>query len=98
MAERKLARATAMLTKLDSNTDGKLSPEELAAAGPQGTMFFDHADTDGDGAVSKAEADAMQAQMAERMGDGEGRGHGKGHGKRGGHGGGMMDWMGGDDN
>lgn len=97
MAERKALRAQSMLDRMDANADGSVTVEEMAAGGPDGGMFIDRADTDGDGAVSKAEADALKAEMGERMAEGgHGRGHGK-HGGHGGHGGGFMGWFGGEE-
>ncbi len=84
MAARKAARATRMLERLDANSDGQLSAEEFAAMG-QRRSPFDRADTDGDGAVSKAEAEVLMKDMAGRGG------HGGKHGKRG-HGGGDGGW------
>jgi Ca2+-binding EF-hand superfamily protein len=90
-AERQLARSTDMIARFDANGDGLLSADEMPQPG-EGKGMFDRIDTDKDGAISKAEADAAKEQMR------EGRGHGKGHGK--GHGHGMGHWfgMGGDDN
>ena len=76
--EARVAEMTAkMITKLDTDKDGLVSGEELAAAPGQDKMF-DPLDENEDGSISKEEADAA----------GEGRGHG--HGRHGKHGGGFF--------
>ena len=71
--EVRVAEMTAkMIAKLDTDKDGLVSGEELAAAPGQDRMF-DHMDENEDGSISKEEADAAA----------KGRGHGR-HGKHGG--------------
>lgn len=69
------ARAPEMAAKLiehmDSNADGQLSADEMAQ-GPRAPTMFERADEDGDGAISKAEAEDMQGKMGR---------HGKHHRK-----------------
>ncbi len=58
-------RAARMLDRLDSNDDGLLSQDEIASArrgGPD--RMFQRADTDGDGALTKAEFDAVAGKRA----------------------------------
>ena len=50
------------MTRMDANKDGKVSQEEIEGA-REGGRFFHRADTDGDGAVSKAEFEAAAASM-----------------------------------
>ena len=81
-AERKLLRAKEMIARFDTNKDGQLSLDEMPASKEPGKMFS-RIDTDGDGAISKAEADEMKAKIANRMDknrDGKGKYHDKGHG------------------
>lgn len=92
MTERANARSARMVVMMDVDDDGLLSVEEFAA-GPGPMRMFDQLDTDGDGAISKPEADAMAERMQGRQG-GKGRGHG---GKDGKHGGGMGNGPAGDD-
>lgn len=82
-AERQLARSAEMIAQFDKNADGLLSADEMPQP-DQGQGMFDRVDTDKDGAISKAEADAAKAQMRDGRGEGRGEGHGRGHGK--GHG------------
>jgi Ca2+-binding EF-hand superfamily protein len=86
-AERKAARAKAMLARIDTDADGFVSVAEMEAM-PMMSQMFDRVDDNSDGAISKDEMDAMQARMAEHRG--HGRGHGMGHGKGGG---GFWGWM-----
>jgi Ca2+-binding EF-hand superfamily protein len=73
-------RAARMMERLDTDKDGKLSPEELAAMSERGqerfARMFDRLDRDSDGAISKAEYDRMVERM-DRRGDGKGQRHGK---------------------
>ena len=81
-AERKMQRAMDMIARFDTNKDGQLGLDEMPAPKDPAKMFS-RVDTDGDGAISKAEADAMKAKMADRMGkhrDGKGKHGDKGHG------------------
>ena len=79
-AERRLQRAKDMIAQFDTNKDGQLSLDEMPAPKDPGKMFA-RVDADGDGAISKAEADAMKEKMADRMGKhGKGKHDGKGHG------------------
>lgn len=59
--------AAKMIARMDDNADGQLSAEEMAQ-GPKAPTMFDRMDTDGDGAVSKAEAEGMQNDMQGRFG------------------------------
>lgn len=61
--------AAKMMDRMDANADGQLSAEEMAN-GPRAPSMFERADADGDGAVSKAEIDAMKDEMGK---------HGKHH-------------------
>lgn len=87
-AEREKARETEMVKRMienrDTNKDGVLSMDEMAPPADRGDKMFARADADGDGAISKAEADAIKDKMAQRFGgrDGEHRGgkHMKKHG------------------
>lgn len=63
--------AAEMIKRKDENADGQLSAEEMAQGSRAPTMF-ERVDADGDGAISKAEADAMQEKMGR---------HGKHHRK-----------------
>ena len=87
-AERETTRETKMVKRMmekrDANKDGVLSLEEMTPPAGRGDKMFDRADTDGDGAISKAEADVMAEKMAERgkNRDGEHRGGKHGHDKR----------------
>jgi hypothetical protein len=75
--ERADQRAQRMMAAMDADGDGMLTAAELLA-GPGPGMMFDRVDTDGDGAISKAEADAIRDRMADRMARrGEHRGHGR---------------------
>ncbi len=66
-------RSTRMISRLDNDGDGKLSPEEMRA-GPRGNhdngdrfaRMLKRFDTDGDGAISRDEMDAARAAWAER--------------------------------
>lgn len=74
MQDAATAMATRMVKELDTDGDGKLSAAELVA-GPMPLEAFDRADTNHDGVVDQAEADAFAKMMRHgpRMGD-----HGKG--------------------
>jgi Ca2+-binding EF-hand superfamily protein len=75
--ERAEQRAARMMAAMDGDGDGMLTAAELLA-GPGPGKMFDRADTDGDGAISQAEADAMRDRMADRMARrGDHRGHGR---------------------
>jgi len=76
MQARVAKRSAKMLERLDANNDGALSAEEMAGMekSGKGKSMLTRADTDGDGIISKAEADAALADMAK---------HGGKHGKRG---------------
>lgn len=75
-AARKLQRATQMITKMDGDGDGFLTPAEMAAAPGPGKMF-DRADANSDLALSREEIEAMRDEMHEggKMGK-----HGRHHG------------------
>ena len=57
--------AAKMIDRMDENADGQLSAEEMAN-GPRAPSMFERADADGDGAVSKAEVEAMKGEMGKR--------------------------------
>lgn len=59
-AERVSAHAARMLERLDANSDGKLSAEEMQKPG-RADRRFNRVDADGDGAITKAEFDAARA-------------------------------------
>ena len=91
MTERANTMAAQMVAKLDTDGDKLLSASELAARpGPE--RMFEMVDTDNDGAITQAEADAAKQKMQERGGRG-----GKGHHGRGHHGGGFWGFGGDDD-
>lgn len=83
-AERQATMMTRMIAKFDTDGDGMLSATEMPTP-PNGDAMFDRIDTDKDGAISQAEADAAKQMMQERMAERGGKGgHGKGgHGKDG---------------
>ncbi len=57
--------------KLDTNEDGLLSQEEMAAS-PRAQRregMFDRVDENGDGKITRAEAEAIHQKMQERFGD-----------------------------
>ncbi|EQB30465.1 EF-hand domain-containing protein [Sphingobium ummariense] len=57
-------RLTQMLGRADSNGDGAISRQELAASPP---TMFELADANGDGRVTRAEFDESRAEMRDRM-------------------------------
>ncbi|MEM9852234.1 MAG: hypothetical protein AAF761_09580 [Pseudomonadota bacterium] len=61
---RRKARAERVFARLDVNGDGLLQAEEVARRG--NGRFFDRADADSDGRISKAEAEAMRAKRRSR--------------------------------
>lgn len=67
-AKRAERRAERMMERQDANDDGVLTLAELTAR-PERRSMFSRIDTDGDGAISKAEADAAQERMGERRGE-----------------------------
>ena len=58
-------RVDNIMTRLDRDKDGVISPDELPDGG-RALRRFDRADTDGDGAISQAEYDAARERMAKR--------------------------------
>ena len=64
--------AAKMIIRMDDNADGQLSAEEMAQ-GPRAPTMFERADSDGDGAISKDEANALKDKMGRH-----GRHHRKG--------------------
>lgn len=64
--KRKSDRAARMIERLDANSDGEVSEEELAQhRGKRGQDGFSRMDADGDGAVTKAEfEDAKKKRRA----------------------------------
>lgn len=71
--------AQRMLTRLDSDEDGKLSLAEMQARSP-GQRMFDRLDADNDGALSEAEIAAAKDHMAQHRGGKDRRGGGQRHG------------------
>lgn len=69
MTARAAEMATKMIGRMDENADGQLSAEEMAN-GPRAPSMFERADADGNGSISKEEAEAMQDKMGK---------HGKRH-------------------
>jgi Ca2+-binding EF-hand superfamily protein len=68
-------RQAAMIERLDTDGDGKLSLAEMEAARPQGAdrmaeRFFDRFDADEDGSVTAEEFETARADMQERRGPG----------------------------
>lgn len=78
MQARAADRSARMLERMDANADGKLGADELPGGQGDGRGFA-MVDADGDGAITKVEAEAAMTKMAEHRG-GHGKGHGKGHG------------------
>lgn len=68
-------QAARMLDRMDGNGDGKLSASEMPGEG-MGAQLFARADSDKDGAISKAEAEAAMTKLAGRMEKHRGKGHG----------------------
>jgi Ca2+-binding EF-hand superfamily protein len=77
--ERLSDRASRMVERMDDNGDGSLSADEIGE-GPMEDHFA-RIDTDNDGAISQAEADAAVDRLAEHGGK---RRHGKMDGMKGG--------------
>ena len=77
MTERAGVMAAEMIDRLDTDGDMALSATELAAR-PMPALLFEKADADGDGAVTKAEAETLRAEMVAKMGDRHGK-HGGRH-------------------
>jgi len=77
--------------KLDTNRDGKITPEERTAAGKgRADQRFAALDKDGNGSLSRAEFDARRGEPGGHRGGGERGWHRGGHGHHG-FGRGMMD-------
>ena len=86
MSARAADMAAQRIAAQDVDGDGSLSVEALVSR-PVPADMFDRGDTDGDGAIPQAEADAAQAKMRDRfadMRDGGGKGWGKHGGRHGG--------------
>lgn len=81
-AERGAKMVKRMIEKRDANNDGVLSVEEMTPPAGRGDKMFARADADGDGAISKAEAEAIKEKMAKRFGDREDGHRGKGKGNK----------------
>ena len=64
-ASRARTNAEKIMTRLDKNDDGMLEESELPG-GKRSGRRFDRMDTDGDGAISKAEYEAAREHMAKR--------------------------------
>ena len=62
MTARAAEMAGKMIERSDENADGQLSAEEMAS-GPRAPTLFERADADGDGSITKSEADAMKDEM-----------------------------------
>ena len=65
------ASGAALIKDKDKDGDGKLSKDEV---GTPYTYFFDRIDSDSDGFLSEAEADASIQSMKKRMQQGGGGG------------------------
>jgi Ca2+-binding EF-hand superfamily protein len=72
-AERAEARAARMVSRMDTDGDGKLSAAEMqsgprrdGASGARFARMLERLDTDKDGALSREEWDAGRAAWAER--------------------------------
>ena len=65
------ANGAALIRSKDKDGDGKLTKDE---AGSPYSYFFDRIDTDSDGFLSEAEADASIQSMKKRMQGGGGGG------------------------
>lgn len=83
-ARREAKMAKRLMEKRDANKDGVLSLAEMAPLPDRADKMFARIDTDGDGAISKAEADVMAEKMAKRGDDRdkEHRGGNRKHDKR----------------
>ncbi len=71
-AEANAPRLARDFDKVDASHDGKITREELQAAGKQarharGKEWWEKVDTDGDGAVSRAEAEANAPRLAKKF-------------------------------
>ena len=77
MESQAAAGATAMIARLDTDADGKVSVAEMAAR-PAPELAFSRLDANGDGAITQDEADTEIASM-QRHGRG-GSGHDEGEG------------------
>ena len=79
------------MKNFDKNNDGKITEEEFD--GPE--RFFERADADGDGVVTKAEVEEMQRSMGGRGGSrgGSGRGSGRSGGGSSRRGSTNSDWV-----
>lgn len=75
---RAVERAKRILARQDTDGDGMLTAAELMATDRPMDKMFDRIDADNDGAISKAEAEAMQDRMADRR-DGRKGKHKRGH-------------------
>jgi hypothetical protein len=92
--ERLNARMAQVVERFDDNGDGVIQITELSARVPGPELALDMLDTDGDGAISAAEFDAMRERMGDRgnggpmgrpgdNGPGNQRPGGDGHGMQG---------------
>ncbi len=78
MAERRARRVDQMIERLDTDSDGMLTLEEMTRVPAENRLerMFEHLDADEDGVITTAEAEEMRG----RRGPGRGhRRHGHGH-------------------
>jgi hypothetical protein len=80
-----IERTDAHFARLDTNNDGRFTPEEMRAAGEarraeRQTRMFDRMDLDHNGSITREEMTQAHAQMGERRGEGGMRGRGMRHG------------------
>jgi len=66
--DRSAERVSRMLERMDANSDGQLSPDEMQDRRRDPARFFDRIDADNSGGISEAEFEEARAKMAERGG------------------------------
>lgn len=64
--DRATHRAERILSRMDANDDGKLSPEELRSNRRNPDRMFERLDTDNSGGISQEEFDQARAEMRKR--------------------------------